>query len=53
MFRNNERTKAYQGMYATELFRREVLRFVRENYKKTFLLYLFYSTVTLLARLRG
>ncbi|MGE3780596.1 MAG: sulfatase-like hydrolase/transferase, partial [Pirellulaceae bacterium] len=31
MFRNNERTKADQGTYATELFGREAVNFLREH----------------------
>lgn len=40
MFRNNERTKADQGKYATEIFRREALQFIRENKSRPFFLYL-------------
>jgi arylsulfatase A-like enzyme len=40
MFRGNERTKADQGVYATDLFKREALRFVRENRERPFFLYL-------------
>ncbi|MPZ20828.1 MAG: sulfatase-like hydrolase/transferase [Luteitalea sp.] len=31
MFRNNARTKADQGMYATDLFRREAVRFIQDS----------------------
>ncbi|MPZ17845.1 MAG: sulfatase-like hydrolase/transferase [Luteitalea sp.] len=40
MFRNNERTKADQGVYATDLFRREALQFIRKNQDRPFFLYL-------------
>ncbi|MBM3859750.1 MAG: N-acetylgalactosamine-6-sulfatase [Verrucomicrobia bacterium] len=40
MFRNNERTAADKGVYATDLFRREALQFVRENASRPFFLYL-------------
>jgi len=39
MFKGNERTKADQGMYATDLFKREALRFIRENRSRPFFLY--------------
>jgi arylsulfatase A-like enzyme len=40
MFSGNERTKADQGVYATDLFKREALRFVEENRNRRFFLYL-------------
>jgi len=43
MFRNNERTTADKGIYATDLFRREALRFVRENARRPFFLYLAFN----------
>ncbi|MPY88813.1 MAG: sulfatase-like hydrolase/transferase [Luteitalea sp.] len=43
MFRNNERTKADQGMYATDLFRREADRFIRDNRDNPFFLYLAFN----------
>jgi arylsulfatase A-like enzyme len=40
MRRGNDLTTEDQGTYATELFKREALRFVRENRDKPFFLYL-------------
>ncbi len=40
MFSGNQRSKADQGMYATDLFKREALRFIRENRHRPFFLYL-------------
>jgi len=40
MFRGNDRTTADKGIYATDLFRRESLRFVREHKDKPFFLYI-------------
>ncbi|MBI3466864.1 MAG: sulfatase-like hydrolase/transferase [Planctomycetes bacterium] len=43
MFSGNERTKADQGMYATDLFRREALRFLRQNADQPWFLYLAFN----------
>jgi arylsulfatase A-like enzyme len=43
MFRANERTTADRGTYATTLFQREALRFVRENREHPFFLYLAFN----------
>jgi arylsulfatase A-like enzyme len=43
MFRGNERTTADRGTYATTLFEREALRFVRENREQPFFLYLAFN----------
>lgn len=40
MFRNNQRTTADQGQYATHIFRREALQFIRDNKTRPFFLYL-------------
>ncbi|MBI5775631.1 MAG: sulfatase-like hydrolase/transferase [Verrucomicrobia bacterium] len=40
MFRGNERTEADKGTYATDLFKRESLRFIRESGDKPWFLYL-------------
>ncbi|MFM7129364.1 MAG: sulfatase-like hydrolase/transferase [bacterium] len=40
MFQNNQRTKADQGIYSTDIFRRQALHFIRENQSKPFFLYL-------------
>lgn len=40
MFRNLEPTTVDKGVYATELFRREALRFVDTHHKRPFFLYL-------------
>ncbi len=40
MFRGNERTAADKGQYATDLFKREALRFIRNSRSRPFLLYL-------------
>lgn len=40
MFRNDVRTKEDQGIYATNLFRREALRFLKETKDSPFFLYL-------------
>ena len=40
MFRNELRTKEDQGIYATDLFRREALRFLEEHRNAPFFLYL-------------
>jgi arylsulfatase A-like enzyme len=43
LFRNNERTEADRGTYATDLFRREALRFIRENAERPWMLYLCFN----------
>ena len=43
MFRGNERSEEDRGVYATELFRREALRFIRENQQKPWFLYLCFN----------
>jgi len=40
MFRNNERTTADLGMYATDLFRREAIDFIRRSKDQPFCVYL-------------
>ncbi len=40
MFRGNQRTKEDQGQYATDLFKREAIRFIRESRGKPFFVYL-------------
>jgi arylsulfatase A-like enzyme len=40
MFRGNERTEEDKGTYATDLFKREALRFIRESGDKPWFLYL-------------
>ena len=40
MYQNNEPTTADSGMYATDLFEREALRFLKENKDNSFFLYL-------------
>ncbi len=40
MYRNNEPTTADRGKYCTDLFRREAVRFIRENKDRPFFLYL-------------
>ncbi len=40
MFRGNQRTKEDQGQYATDVFRREAMRFIQDNHRKPFFLYL-------------
>lgn len=39
MFRGNDRTEEDHGQYATELFRREAVRFVRQHHDRPFFLY--------------
>ena len=39
MFRDNQRTEADKGVYATELFKREALRFIRESGEQPWFLY--------------
>jgi len=39
MYRNNEPTKEDQGTYATDLFKREALRFITENQDQPFFCY--------------
>jgi arylsulfatase A-like enzyme len=43
LFRGNERTEADKGTYATDIFKRESLRFIRENKSKPWLLYLAFN----------
>jgi arylsulfatase A-like enzyme len=43
MFRGNERTMADRGVYATTLFEREAVRFLRENRDRPFFLYLAFN----------
>lgn len=40
MFKGNERTTADKGSYATEIFRREAVGFIKENRARPFFLYL-------------
>jgi len=40
MFRGNERTEEDKGTYATDLFKRESLRFIDENHRNPFFLYI-------------
>lgn len=40
MFRGNRRTKEDQGRYATDLFKREAVRFIRESGDRPFFVYL-------------
>jgi arylsulfatase A-like enzyme len=43
MFRDNTRTQADKGTYATDLFKRESIRFMRESGDKPFFLYLCFN----------
>ena len=43
MFRGNERTEADKGTYATDLFKREALRFIRESSGRPWFLYLAFN----------
>jgi arylsulfatase A-like enzyme len=43
MFRGNERTEADKGVYATDLFKREALRFIGESGKRPWFLYLAFN----------
>lgn len=43
MFRGNERTEADKGTYATDLFKRETLRFIGESKDKPWFLYLAFN----------
>jgi arylsulfatase A-like enzyme len=43
MFRGNERTEADKGTYATDLFKREALRFIGESGEKPWFLYLAFN----------
>lgn len=43
MFRDNERTQTDRGTYATDLFERESLRFIRENSNRPWMLYLCFN----------
>jgi len=43
MFRDNERTEADKGTYATDVFKREALRFLRLNKDRPFFLYVAFN----------
>ena len=43
MFRDNNRTEADKGTYATEVFKRESLRFINENHEQPFFLYVAFN----------
>ncbi len=43
MFAGNARSKSDQGVYATDLFKREALRFIRENQERPWFLYLCFN----------
>jgi arylsulfatase A-like enzyme len=43
MFRNEARTEADKGTYATDLFKREAIQFVRESRDRPFFLYLCFN----------
>jgi arylsulfatase A-like enzyme len=43
MFRGNDRTEADKGTYATDLFKREALRFISESSKRPWFLYLAFN----------
>jgi len=43
LFRGNQRTEEDKGAYATDVFRREALRFVREQKARPFFLYLAFN----------
>jgi arylsulfatase A-like enzyme len=43
MFRGNDRTEADKGTYATDLFKREALRFIRESSRQPWFLYLAFN----------
>jgi arylsulfatase A-like enzyme len=43
LFRGNERTEADKGTYATDLFKRESLRFIRESKDQPWFLYLCFN----------
>jgi arylsulfatase A-like enzyme len=43
MFRGNELTTADKGVYATDIFRREAVAFIRENRARPFFLYLAFN----------
>ena len=40
MYRNNTATEKDKGIYCTDLFKREAVRFLKENHQKPFFLYL-------------
>lgn len=40
MYRNNQPTEEDKGTYCTDLFRRDAVRFLKENHQKPFFLYL-------------
>lgn len=43
MFRDNNRTEADKGTYATDVFKRESLRFINENHAQPFFLYVAFN----------
>ncbi|MBI3875635.1 MAG: sulfatase-like hydrolase/transferase [Verrucomicrobia bacterium] len=43
LFRGNERTEADKGTYTTDIFKRESLRFIRENKTRPWMLYLAFN----------
>lgn len=43
MFRGNDRTEEDRGVYATDLFKREALRFLREHHERPWFLYLCFN----------
>ena len=43
MFAGNERTKADQGTYATDLFQREAIKFIAESGQQPWFLYLCFN----------
>ena len=43
MFRGNERTEADRGIYATDLFKREALQFIKDSRAKPFFLYVAFN----------
>ncbi len=43
MFRNNDRTEADKGTYATDLFRREAVNFIHANRERPFFLYVAFN----------
>ena len=45
MFHGNELTTADQGTYATEIFRREAVKFIRQNSARPFFVYLPFNAV--------
>ncbi len=53
MFRGNVRTQADVGTYATELFKREALRFVDDNRRQPFFLYLAFNAPHFASNFQG